>query len=329
MSTKTPFELAMLAADAAQSEATASKAVADSVKAQALANPNDEELQASAIAKQAEAEKDQKVADELMAKAEQLMDAETNTTPTTNTMTDSTETNATTDSSVPTTPVADSSTPVTQNTEAAPEVVNAGTEDTTAEMEPIVPQVTQVVSTPKVISQPAAPVQTVVAAVVTDTSKPVAADGSFEAMVADLKVTGTVAVRTLINQLEQYAANMKPGIPMDAAVGARHQVSLWRAIQNVIERSGDEFKKCYSLLLAFFEEYKDGVFHEKYVFRFTDNVTLSGDELAAFQRVLNLLKLTSAPKSREQSLKQVDLGRTLSVGVTEQGRQRILGFYNR
>lgn len=151
----------------------------------------------------------------------------------------------------------------------------------------------------------------------------------FESAIAKLKVSGTENEKNVIAQLEQYMEDVKPGKPVDGIAGARAQANLWRLIIMIIERSGGEFTKLYSILLAFFEKYKDGAFHEQYVFRWSNQMTLSPAELATFQRLLNLIKITAEPKARQQSLRQVDLKRTLQDVITETGRQRILGFYNK
>lgn len=288
----TQAQVLMAAAEAAQNEATASRAVADSVKEESLANPQDLDLAGSALIKEAEAVKDQAAADEALAKA------------------------------------------IAAESEEG--LANQIAQPISMPQEPAV-----IAETPKVVSLGATPAPvaapvvtepvvkaTVASGTVTTVGKLDAVSGSFNDTVLKIKKSGTVLQRALVAQLEQYITAMKPATPVDAVTGARQQVNLWRIIQNVIERSGEEFKPCYSLLLAYFEEYKDDVFHERYVFRFAENITLSSTELSTYQQMLNLIKLTCAPVGRAQALRQVDLGRTMRNNITEPARQKVLEFYN-
>jgi hypothetical protein len=277
----------MAAAIALQNEATASQNVADSIKAQSIANPSDKDLTTSVITSQEEATKDQLAADQALIKA---MEAETQ--------------------------------PAVILEIAEPIVIA----QTVIQPSPTTPVV--VITEPTVA--PTAIKKTVSkSGSVTNVSTPTIVSGSFTDTVAKIKVSGTVAQRSLVAQLEQYLTSMKPGMPVEASTGSRNQTSLWRTIQNVIDRSGDEFTSLYSLLLAYFEAYKDDAFHERYVFRFAENITMPADELATYQQMINLIKLTASQKGRDVALRQVDLGRTMKSNISEAGRQRVLGFYNR
>jgi hypothetical protein len=156
------------------------------------------------------------------------------------------------------------------------------------------------------------------------------APSTFAAQVENLMKNGTTGQRGFIAAMEKYLAAMHPGKQMDGDDGARHQFALWRAISTAVERLPyDEFKTIWTLLLGYFEEYKDGVFHDRYIYRFAEYWTQKEDDLHAFQRIINILKLTSNPAMREKGMKQVDLNRSLAVGYTEEGRGRILTFYKR
>jgi hypothetical protein len=168
------------------------------------------------------------------------------------------------------------------------------------------------------------------APVVTPTQPAPAPATSFDNIVADLKAKGSIAEKSLIQSLESYIAAMKPGMPVAEHDGAQHQYTLWRTMHSLIHQSSpEEFPKQWNLLLAFFfnNQNEGQVFHDRYVFRFSEYWNRHEDELNAYQRLLNLVKLTSNPNTRKQNLKQVSLDRTLSVGFTEDGRQKLLSFY--
>lgn len=151
----------------------------------------------------------------------------------------------------------------------------------------------------------------------------------FNSMMNNFKQNGTVAEKSLISGIEQYMKNMAPGKPLDFDSGARFQYQFWKLISNIAETAKpDEFKKLWSILLAYYREFKTGVFHERYVFRFSENWIWSEAELNGFQRVLNIINLTCDPKERAIGLKQVSLDRSLSEGFSDDARQRIVGYYH-
>ena len=137
----------------------------------------------------------------------------------------------------------------------------------------------------------------------------------------------------LARALEDYTEAMRPGKPITAENGAREQLKLWRAIQGVLTKNGSEFVKGWSDLLAYVAKHKrqdngrDGVFGERYIYRFFDNVRLSSGERRNFERMLNLILTTADPRSRQLTLKQVDLKSTLAGMADENVRQKVIGFY--
>jgi hypothetical protein len=127
----------------------------------------------------------------------------------------------------------------------------------------------------------------------------------------------------------EYIEKMRPGLAHTPVSGAVRQTVLWQAISNAFELSTpDEFNSVYSKMLSMFKEHRDGVFNERYVMRFMEEVTMDANERFAFQAIVNLMRKTCDPLESKQMLKQVDMGRTLAQGFSEQARQKVLAFYN-
>lgn len=147
-------------------------------------------------------------------------------------------------------------------------------------------------------------------------------------MVQKIKDSGTTIEKSLLVSLETYVSDMAPRKPVDIKTGARHQYSLWRVIRTALETvPAEDFKKCWNLILAFFKEYEDASFHDRYVFRFADQWVQSDKELLAFQSILNMIKLTADPATRAANLKKVDMKRTLEIVFSDVARQRVQSFY--
>jgi len=183
---------------------------------------------------------------------------------------------------------------------------------------------------------PSEPVAEVKEAVIEKVSEPVVIEekraeiktSSFSDKIAELKSSGTTYQKNLISSLEIYISKMKPGAPVTSSEGARHQYVLWKTITALlVEIPADEFKKLWNILLAYFNEYDKTVFGDRYVFRFSEFWSWPEDELSAFQRILNLIKLTANANNRAANIKQVSMERTLDGWFSEEARSRIMSFY--
>ena len=139
----------------------------------------------------------------------------------------------------------------------------------------------------------------------------------------------SIAGKISLAQIQEYVVNMRPKRPMLESEGARHQVILYRTLINIINNIDEDFVTVFSTILRLFEEHRDDVFHEMYVFRFMEHITLSDIERKAFHRLLNLLRISAPIKGRDLALKQVDFNSTLQYGITEIGKQRIYAFFGR
>lgn len=145
----------------------------------------------------------------------------------------------------------------------------------------------------------------------------------------DVKVNGTVLQKNLIAALDKYLEDLKPRKPVTVDKGANLQYLFWKTLHSTIEYSTqEEFKSLWTIVLAYFNLFKDDAFHERYVYRFAEYWAANEDELSAFQRLLNLIKLTADPKERALGLKQVNVEKSLELIFSEQGRQKLLNFYS-
>lgn len=179
----------------------------------------------------------------------------------------------------------------------------------------------------------AAPKQPILAAATTAQPTPVKAptpplsalSGTLEKAKAEATTVGKMA----LDQIAAYMDAMAPKKPQTPQTGVRHQVQLYRTLTMVINKLDSDFFLVWGAILKVFHEQKNGVFHETAVFRFPEHITLAPDDQKAFHRLLNLIKITADPQSRNAATRQVDFKRTLEFGVTEAGRVKLLNFYNK
>ena len=147
--------------------------------------------------------------------------------------------------------------------------------------------------------------------------------------IAQLKVAGTQEEKNLIIAIETYMSYMNPGVPVKGDKGTKYQYALWKTISHILDQAPrGEFNKLWNLLLGYFNFYKEGVFNDRYIFRFAECWSWTQDELKGMNSIFNLLKLTADPATRSTGLTQVNMEKSLSVGISEEGRSRITSFYS-
>lgn len=134
--------------------------------------------------------------------------------------------------------------------------------------------------------------------------------------------------QTILQQnLDQYIEAMAPGKPHADEQGPMFQVLLYRTIQNVLAREGKDFTEGMDYLLQRIQENRDGVFNEKYVFRYMENIKLGQIERKTFERLLNLFITTADPATRTVTVKHVDIPTTVKNIPDGRVQQRLYEYY--
>ena len=126
-----------------------------------------------------------------------------------------------------------------------------------------------------------------------------------------LPVNTRVNLLAMIERLENYISKMAPGVAVDPRSGGQLQMVLWTNIRQILKQPPEIFTPMYTELLQRFHLHRNGCFSKRYVFRFMEHTTLKGNDRRNFERVVNLLQMTAAPKSRNLVARQMDLGRIL------------------
>lgn len=205
---------------------------------------------------------------------------------------------------------------------ASPEAAEqdqSGLENKSAQAEPEVKP-----TEPVVQAEPLTP--PVVKAAVQKKEEPVS---DMQVMFDKIKEDGTPTEQALLKALDAYVNVLAPGKAVDPKLGAFHQHTLWQTLRFTVQSSPEgEFNRLWNIVLAFAQLHKDGAFHERYIMRFSEDWHYDLEELTAFQRLINLIKLTADHTKRQANLRQVDINRTLERGFNDHGRTRLISFYS-
>lgn len=150
-----------------------------------------------------------------------------------------------------------------------------------------------------------------------------------QAVLEQAKKKVSTSGQLILSQLQDYIGAMHPRKPQTSTTINAHQVRLFRLIQNTINNLDEDFRPVFGHILVTFDALKDSVFHEAAVFRHMDNITLSSTDRTAFERLLNLIKMTADVKGRELAARQVNFTKSLEAGITPAGREKILRFFGK
>lgn len=131
-----------------------------------------------------------------------------------------------------------------------------------------------------------------------------------------------------IFRIQTYVERMEPNRPITVPAGAKEQVALYRAIQNIINRQDKYFTQLFTAALAIFKAEMKGALGDKYRLRFLESVELSVGDRKAFQYITHLMFVTADPKSRAMAISTVNIAKALENGLTAEGRDRVLKYYN-
>ncbi len=148
----------------------------------------------------------------------------------------------------------------------------------------------------------------------------------FEQLIEKIQKEGTQRERYVVTFMGQYVEAMNIKRPLDAEEGVKNQRALWRTMSNVVEQD-DGFRECFRLIIAYFREYKDTVFHDYYVYRFQPEMNLAPDHNTGMLRLINLFKVAAGLNNKADIFRLVNMEATFSKGLTDSARNRVIQYF--
>lgn len=137
--------------------------------------------------------------------------------------------------------------------------------------------------------------------------------------------------KQVVEDVYQYIANMRPGMPMDSQQGVRNQVALSRTIGTLVNRVEGDFGQVFPAVLKLFEHHANGVFAETHRFRFIDDPknAMPPKDRKAFVSLVHTFVTLAPVAGRQEAAKQISFDKALEAGVNENGKMRIRSFFNK
>lgn len=214
---------------------------------------------------------------------------------------------------------------VAEQTPAAPAQVTEGVKDSAVQEKPVIdekPLITGQIAT----AAKAEVVEQQGAGVVMTTAATAVVDPLAEKL--DKILDGvSAASRNDITRIRMYCQTMAPKKSVSITTGAQEQATLYRSIQNIINRQETHFVPLFTALLAIFAaESVNGALSDRYRNRFMEHVNLSKADRTALQQLTHVLAMVANPGTRKLALRQINLERALSSGLTAEGQRRVLQY---
>lgn len=149
----------------------------------------------------------------------------------------------------------------------------------------------------------------------------------FQQIMTRVDEQGSTEQKALVQFLQNYCVELAPRKPQDPAVAVNHQYALWDKLKAVVTHpDNDEFRRQWFIVLAFFEEHKNGALGGARVFRFAESWNRDKDGLKFKHRLINIIHCISNFENRKEGLKEVDLDRSLEGMFTEAVRNRLIAL---
>jgi hypothetical protein len=218
--------------------------------------------------------------------------------------------------------------PVSNNKELNTTMPTPNTVETELKQEVLVEKITDTQSDVTTVIEPVVTQAPTVTNVKTTVKAEPTSGLNVPALLDTIRESGTVFEKMTLTGLDIYKKNMAPKVPVEPSDGAKYQNNLWKVIQSVLENAPEnEFTKIWSIVLIYIHVEREGVFNDKYLYRFAEHWGWGLDELNTFQRVLHLATLTADSTTRKENLKKVSMSKITASGFSERAKQRISNYY--
>lgn len=132
----------------------------------------------------------------------------------------------------------------------------------------------------------------------------------------------------LVQTLNQYITNMRPGLGVSEEQGAREQTALANIlINNVFSAPSDEFGGVMKTLLAVVKDNREGAFNERYAYRFVAGMRLTNERRVLFEDLLTLT-LTTSDHGVKGASKQIDVRKLIDRLADDRIVENLQSYYN-
>ena len=104
-------------------------------------------------------------------------------------------------------------------------------------------------------------------------------------------------------------------------------MSLFKAIKSCFAAASQEvFNAEFGTVLNFFNKNKDGIFNEKFIFRFPEYWPGSATEFVTFRRLVFVILETANVQTRKKKILDINLD-MVTENLTETQKTRLVNFY--
>jgi hypothetical protein len=121
---------------------------------------------------------------------------------------------------------------------------------------------------------------------------------------------------------------MHPSRNMSVNDGVRQQMSLFRGLQNIINRNEQFFRPFFTAVLYLYYKHRNDTTAPQNINRHHEHIKFEKHDIKALQRINNLLMVLADPASRKAATSQIDFEKSMQYGFTNEGRQLVKDYFS-
>ena len=221
--------------------------------------------------------------------------------------------------------------PVVPTPVAAPTAAVAPVSEA-APIAPVIQEASTVSGTLVQTAAPAAPIQNpqveAIANPGTVAPQYVADVSTFDGFIGNVDRNGSDLAKGTVSFLQSYVTSMDILKAQSDVTLVATQQAFWKNIYNVINTNTDQFTEAWTVISAFFRQYRTTVFSERYIYRGVPKFSITAADRQAFVNTMAILMAAAGLTNKKDVVKVIDLTKALSSQkFSEANRQRIVNYY--
>ena len=151
---------------------------------------------------------------------------------------------------------------------------------------------------------------------------------TFDGFIGNVDRNGSDLAKGTVSFLQSYVTSMDILKAQSDVTLVATQQAFWKNIYNVINTNTDQFTEAWTVISAFFRQYRTTVFSERYIYRGVPKFSITAADRQAFVNTMAILMAAAGLTNKKDVVKVIDLTKALSSQkFSEANRQRIVNYY--
>lgn len=137
-----------------------------------------------------------------------------------------------------------------------------------------------------------------------------------------------IQIKNVYNHIKRYIETMNITTRASNKDGAAAQRDLYNTFIMALNTDARTSFTCLNIILYVFNQYKQTVFGESFVYRYIDKVNLAAKQLRCFRYLVHLFMATANPATRRDNLRRVNLSLVADELPMPICKENLIRYYN-